>query len=300
MQLQELASGYLKIIHSAVSDGHYAEIERSLDRFQKWLADRKMPQPDWSQITPQLVQEYLVDRAEQQSNYRSNKERGYLSTFVSKYVNGIMDLPGNPVARTLRRTHDAEPQAPPTGQEIDRLRLVARGQDRAILEAYLGTAARRDEIYRWIWKKDIRLDRKQYRLGTRKSGGSGMQYEWLPMNDQVHRWLSWWKNNRPVRKAHVFYSLSSSGGIGGGNSNYGKPFKKRSHFIRQLSKKAGISPPLGYHHLRRFVATELARAGFPIKAIQRFMRHKSMRTTEIYIGHVNVDLESMAQALVRK
>lgn len=297
--LETLCSHYLKIIYSAVSKGHYEEIRRTLARFQTWFSRQKMTNPYWSQITPQLVQEYFVDRAEQSSNYRSNKERAYLCTFANRYVNGIMELPGNPFAMTIRLNHDPAPQRPPESKEIDMLRMAAKGQDRVILEAYLGTAARRDEIYRWKWKDDIRLDQKQYRLGTRK-GKKGMHYEWLPMNDELHRWLTWWKKNRPLDPPHVFFSLSNTGGPGGGRGNYGKPFKKRTHFIRQLSKKAGIEPPLGYHHLRRFVATELARAGFPIKAIQRFMRHKRMSTTEIYIGHVNVDLEDMAQALVKK
>lgn len=128
-----------------------------------------------------------------------------------------------------------------------------------------------------------------------------MQYEWLPMNDDLFEWLSWWKKNRPLELPYAFYSLSRTGGKGGGrNQCYGKQFVKRSKFIKGLSKTAGLDPPLGYHSLRRFVATELARSGHPLKAIQRFLRHKDLATTEKYVGHVNVDLEQMAQSLVSR
>jgi site-specific recombinase XerD len=301
MAFEILSEEYLDIIRAARSRGHYEEIRRTLARFLQWLSERGMVDPMWSHITAPLVQNYLIARATEQSNHRANKERSYLTTFANRFVNRIHKLPGNPFADTLTLAHDAEEQLAPDTKEIDMLRMAAKGQDRTILEAYLGTAARRDEIYRWTWNADIRLDQKQYRLGTRKTGGKGMQYEWLPMNDDLHHWLEWWKKSRPLVRNHVFYSLSRTGGKGGGRGAcYGEPFKKRSHFIRSLSKRAGIDPPLGYHHLRRFVATELARAGHPLKAIQRFLRHKDLATTERYVGHVNVDLEAMAQSLVRR
>ena len=300
MAFEILSAEYLDLVQTGASEGHYEEIRRASARFLQWLIKKGLTEPMWSQIDTHLCQKYFLKRAKQQSSYRANKERSYLSTFAKLYVNKVRKLPGNPFVDCKILSHDTKPQIPPEAKEIDRMRLVAKGQDRAILECYLGTAARRSEIYAWTWKHDIRLDQRLYRLGTRKTGGKGMEYEWLPMNDDVFEWLSWWKKNRPLELPYVFYSVSKTGGNGGGRGKcYGKPFVKRNKFIKGLSKRAGINPPLGYHSLRRHVATELAKAGHAAKAIQRFLRHKQLSTTEKYIGHVNNDLEQMAQSLVK-
>lgn len=300
MDLEILSAGYLDVVLVSSSEGHYKEIRSALARFLQWLDQKGFKNPKWSQVDPKLAQAYFLALAQESSNNRANKQRTYLATFAG-HVNDIEEIPGNPFIKTRKLKHDTEPQIPAERDEVDRLRLVAQGQDRAILEAYLGTAARRVEIYRWTWKSDIRLEQRQYRLGTRKSGGEGMTYEWLPMNDDLYEWLCWWKKNRPLELPYVFYSVSHTGGSGGGADKcYGKPFVERSDFIKNLSIRAGIEPSLGYHHLRRYVATILAENGHPIKAIQRFLRHRSLATTEKYVGHVNVDLEAMAQSLVRK
>lgn len=300
MAFEILSAEYLDIVKAARSKGHYEEVRRTTSRLLQWLERRGILNPMWSHIDTALAQTYFLARAEDESKYRANKERSYLITFAKRYVNKIRKIQGNPFADTFVLEHDAVPQLPPDAREIDRLRLVAKGQDRVILESFLGTAARRGEIYRWTWQ-DIRLDQRQYRLGTRKTGGKGMEYEWLPMNDDLYHWLSWWRKNRPLELPYVFYSLSNTGGKDGGRGScYGKPFKQRTNFMVSLSRKAGIDPPLGYHSLRHFVATELAKAGHPIKAIQRFLRHKDLATTEKYVGHVNIDLEEMAQSLVKR
>ncbi len=301
MALEILSDEYLDIVEEASSKVHYLDVKRSLARFLQWLDYKKgLRNPMWSQLDTFLTQQYFLKRAKEQSKYRANKERSHLNTFCNLYVNKVRKLEGNPFVDCKILGHNTVEQTPPTKEEVDRLLLVAKGQDRAILEAYLGTAARRSEIYRWTWKRDIRLDQRLYRLGTMKTGGKGMEYQWLPMNDDLHNWLVWWKINRPLDKPYVFYSLSHTGGNGGGRGNaYGKQFVKRDKFIYQLSKKAGIDPPLGYHSLRRHVATELAMDGHAAKSIQRFLRHKHLATTEKYIGHVNIDLEAMAQSLVK-
>lgn len=300
MDLESLSAAYLDLVQIKSSDGHYKEIRRTLARFLQWIIRQGYATPTWLQLDTKLAQKYFIARAKQQSNNRANKERTYLHTFA-EYVNGVEEIPGNPFTNTAKLKHDVAPQTHATREEVDRLRLVAKGQDRAILEAYLNTAARRKEIFTWNWKDDIRLQEKQYRLGTRKNENGSMQYEWLPMNDQLYKWLCWWKVNRPLELPYVFYSVSRTGGRNGGaNKCYGKPFACRQDFIKNLAKRAGIERTLGYHSLRRFVGTTLAELGHPIKAIQRFLRHKSMATTERYVGHVNIDLEAMAQSLVGK
>jgi len=56
--------------------------------------------------------------------------------------------------------------------------------------------------------------------------------------------------------------------------------------------------PFGFHALRRHVASILAdRHTVSSKTVQRFLRHKSVYTTELYIQNINMDLRSVASLL---
>lgn len=300
MDLLSLSVDFLRRVELRQGENHFKEVNRVIKRFKKWLAAKGYPDPQWSAITPKLAEDYLLDTADEISNNRSNKHRTYLLTFAS-WVNDIEKIPGNPFTDIEKMKHTRAKQIPATDKEIDRLKLVAKGQDRAILEAYLNTAARRMEIYRWTWKSDIDLKRRMYRLGTEKSGGEGMTYEWMPMSDKLYEWLVWWKVNRPLELPYVFYSISRTGGSkGGANKCYGKPFACRQDWIKNLAKRAGIKRVLGYHSLRRYVALSLAEQGHSTPEIQKFLRHKNLATTELYLDNTNVSLKGIAATLSKR
>lgn len=303
MDLLSLSVAYLRRVELRQGKNHFEEVNRAIKRFKEWLAAEGHPDPMWSTITPKLAEDYLLDIAAEISNNRSNKHRTYLLTFAN-WVNNIEKIPGNPFADIEKMKHTRAKQIPATDEEVDRLRLAAKGQDRVILEAYLNTAARRMEIYRWTWKSDIDMKRRMYRLGTEKSGGDGMTYEWMPMSDKLYDWLVWWKVNRPLELPYVFYSVSRTGGrnngiAGGANNCYGKPFAGRQDWIKNLAKRAKIKRNLGYHSLRRYVAFSLAEQGHTTPEIQRFLRHKNLATTELYLDNTNVSLKGIAATLSR-
>lgn len=300
MDLLSLSVDYLRRVELREGEDHFKEVKRVMKRFKKWLVAKSYPDPMWSAITRKLAEDYLLDISYEISNNRSNKHRTYLLSFAN-WVNEIEEIPGNPFADIKKMKHTRAKQIPATDKEIDRLKLVAKGQDRAILEAYLNTAARRMEIYRWTWKSDIDMKRRMYRLGTEKSGGEGMTYEWMPMSDKLYEWLVWWKINRPLELPYVFYSISRTGGSkGGANKCYGKPFACRQDWIKNLAKRAGIKRVLGYHSLRRYVALSLAEQGHSTPEIQKFLRHKNLATTELYLDNTNVSLKGIAATLSKK
>jgi len=301
MDLLSLGNTYLDRVKVRQGKDHYKEIKRAIKSFKKWLKSEGYTDPQWSEITAKLAENYLLHIANHVSNNRSNKHRTYLLTFAN-WVNEIEEIPGNGFQKIDKLPHDVEKGVPATDKEIDRMRLVAKGQDRVILEAYLSTAARRMEIYRWTWKSDIDLKQRKYRLGTRKSGGDGMTYEWMPMSDKLHKWLVWWKVNRPLELPYVFYSVSRTGGrkngrAGGANNCYGKPFACRQDWIKDLAKRAKIDRVLGYHSLRRYVANFLAEQGHTTPEIQKFLRHEHLSTTELYLNNKNVGLKGIAATL---
>jgi integrase len=100
-----------------------------------------------------------------------------------------------------------------------------------------------------------------------------MEYEWLPMSDELYDELwSWWKT-RPIKDTpYVFVSTS--------NRHYGKPFTTHRRFMKGLCERAGIKT-FGFHALRRYVASCLADTHKgSAKTIQRILRHKNVTTTK--------------------
>jgi integrase len=241
-------------------------------------------------VTPAMVNAYLQDIARTKSANRHNKDRKNLLAMWSWGVK-ILDLPSNPVAKCSKLPHDRAPQYTPPTEDILKVLMAANREERIFLNCYLQTGARRSEIFRWTWD-DINFDRREVRLGTRKTRDGSMSYEWLPMNEELYDELwSWW-NSRPIKDTpYVFVSTS--------NRHYGVPFTTRRQFMRGLCKRAGVKE-FGFHALRRYCASYLAdTCKISAKTIQRILRHKNLATTERYVHNINTDLEATMSLLAQ-
>lgn len=53
--------------------------------------------------------------------------------------------------------------------------------------------------------------------------------------------------------------------------------------VKKAAKAAGIPKPVTCHTLRRSFATQMLRAGYDVRTVQRIMGHRDVRTTMIYI-----------------
>ncbi|MBU2547829.1 MAG: tyrosine-type recombinase/integrase [Proteobacteria bacterium] len=234
-------------------------------------------------IMPDMVLEYLDGRAKSQSANAFNKDRKNLLSMWN-WGQDILDLPNNPLTKIKKRPHDRETQYTPSTEDVLKVLAVADRTESVMLNCYLQTAARRSEIFRWTWVEDINFERREYRLGTRKTKDGSMEYEWFPMSDELYENLWWWWQNRPIKDT-PFTFVSVQPGPG-----YMRPYKERRRFLKGLCKRAGVRP-FGFHALRRYVASVLADTHkVSAKRIQRVLRHKSVTTTERYIHNINQDL----------
>jgi integrase len=120
-----------------------------------------------------------------------------------------------------------------------------------------------------------------------------MEYEWLPMSDELHDQLwSWWKT-RPIKDTP--YALVSTS-----NRHYEMPFTTRRRFMKGLCERAGVKT-FGFHSLRRYVASVPADTHkVSAKTIQRILCHKNVTTTERYIQNINRDLGATMNLLSEK
>jgi len=53
--------------------------------------------------------------------------------------------------------------------------------------------------------------------------------------------------------------------------------------VKKAGKACGIPKPVTCHTLRRTFATQMLRAGYDVRTVQRVMGHRDVRTTMIYI-----------------
>jgi integrase len=278
----------------------YAEMHftRKVFKEKKALTKRLIARwgnPGVDEITTAMLNEYLAEQAQKRSPNAHNKDRKNLLAMWN-FGRDILDLPSNPVARIKKLPHDREPQYTPPTLDILKVLAAAEPDEKVFLQAYLHTGARRSEIFRWTWIEDVNFERREIRLGTRKTRDGSMQYDWLPMNDELYESLWWWWNRRPIKDSpYVFPSTRKAPG-----SHYGGQYVERRWFLKTLCKRAKVKY-FGFHALRRYVASVLADTHkVSAKTIQRVLRHRKLETTERYIHNINRDLAAIMNMLAEK
>jgi integrase len=231
----------------------------------------------------------MLEQAKTRSPNAANKDRKNLLALWNWGVK-TLDLDRNPCIKTDRFVHNRKPQYTPPEKDVLKVLACTSGQDRVFLICYMHTAARRTEIMRLTWD-DINFERSEVRLWTRKTRDHSLEGVWLPMNKTLSDALWWqWENRKFKDNPHVFVDDRPG-------QHYGKPFKVRRQFIPGLCKRAGVKR-FTFHALRRWVAQMLAdKYKQSTQTVQRFLRHKNHRTTEIYLENLNKDLRPAADLL---
>jgi integrase len=114
------------------------------------------------------------------------------------------------------------------------------------------------------------------------------------MNDDLYDALRWQWENRFKESPYVFVNLDEK------REGYGNPFSVRRRFLKSLCEKAGVKE-FGLHAIRHMVASILNDTHkVSMKKMQRILRHRSQRTTEIYLHSLEGDLKDTMKLLEGK
>jgi site-specific recombinase XerD len=106
--------------------------------------------------------------------------------------------------------------------------------------------------------------------------------------DSVWPLLDRWKARKTMlgldTSRWLFCTVKSSLTRKGGLHVPGRPVSVRAvqKMVDRRARKAGL-PKMSPHVLRHTFATELLDEGFSIREVQALMRHRNLRTTEIYL-----------------
>ena len=259
-------------------------------------------------IIPRDIHDYLLTRP---SNHNANVHRKDLSALFTWLISTLKLPMANPCNDIKKLPHSPARKAPPSEEDILRLIVAATpGDERDILIACLHTLGRIDEVLRLRWE-DVNFDKQTVTLWTRKRRNSSYEADALPMSPELYDVLKARFAERE-QEEWVFY-----------NEDTGTRFMHRPKMMDSICKRAGCEPIgtrqikltpaqirtfekkhkrmiqesekfktvpryCGFHALRHFMATYLAdQEKVRMKTVQGLLRHKNLKTTEIYLHPVD-------------
>jgi len=242
---------------------------------------------------PKMILDYLTDRMMEefanpkienprQKPNAANRDRKNL---LAMWNYGVQFFPksmkhlDNPIINVPKFSHKRKPQYVPLRADVLKLKAVCTFEEWVYLATMAMTGGRRSEINHCT-VADLDLPNKKIKLWNRKGRDGSIRERWVDISDELCELLKRWLKIRPIKDTeYLFYVLDER------SIHYGKPFTTRRRFLRGLCKRAGIRE-MGYHAIRRHVASYLADRNVPTKYIQEVLGHASMTTTEKYIYRI--------------
>jgi len=157
-------------------------------------------------------------------------------------------------------------------------------RDRAVLEVFYSTGIRLEELCS-LSIYDVDLQGGMVRIVK----GKGKKDRVVPMGKHAVRFLREYitkvrphftRKNRTVRRLFI--------------DAYGKPLSKQmaNITIRACARAAGIEKQVTAHTFRHSFASALVKNGADIVAVQKMLGHADLKTTEIYLRSVGIDLKA--------
>lgn len=313
-----IANDYLDFAERKYVKDVYLRKANVFKRFRSSLPDGDI---SIDQITPRHIHDYLKGR---ESNSIYNEHRHELSAlfnWAKRIYSAQLPFLVNPCIGVEAMTHVTIEKTIPTEKEV--LRMIAAsnpGDERDILLVCLQTLGRIDEVLRLRWTEDVNFDKRYVTLWTRKRKNGAYEPDVLPMNQDLYDvlWSRWndrkqdrWvfynkkKETRYKHRPRMMDSICKRAGctpLGTRKimmtSSQIRAFEKRHKRKIQESEKIKIVPRYhGFHALRHFMASYLMdEENVSLKTVSGLLRHKNVRTTEIYLHSVD---ESQLAASVK-
>lgn len=267
------------------SRSHTAHTVDNLLHFAGWCVKRRLTSS--ARITTDILEEYqkeLTQTKERRTgrtisiNNQTYRMRSVRDFFKWLFQEGkILIDPG--AAVVLPRKSRYLPPEPLTLEEADRLLClpdVTRPygiRDRAMMEVLFATGMRREELVR-LRLDDLDFERSMIRIKAAKTGDERN----LPAGDRCFRWLT--KYIEEVRPRLV---LSDDPGTvfvasHGWTMDIGLPHV----LMRRYFRLAGLKKRSLLHVFRHTAATLMLENGADIRAVQEFLGHRSIKSTQRY------------------
>jgi integrase len=219
-------------------------------------------------ITPAIVESYKAHRLEGGTKASTiNTELNTIKAMLNRAV-VLGYLLKNPCKEVKKLKHPRKQVRFFTKEEIHKLLEAGNGRMGPIIETFLYTGLRRDELAHLTWA-DVDLQRRIVAIQA-KDGWHPKDYEFrhIPMAPRLYELLK----SLPRSDSGWIFSTRE----GGPHSGH-----ILSRDFRKLLKLCGIKGA-SLHTLRHTFASHLAMKGTDIYTVQKLLGHSSIKTTEIY------------------
>jgi len=265
----EWATEYLD--HAKMTVVYKTYNEEKVPAFKR-LMKEMTPELSIDRLNPDVCLRFLSKQSKERSGNAANKDRKNLSSAWNwgvKYKNFPKD---NPFMAVDLFPAEEKPRYVPPEDDFWKVYEVASNDQKVLLLTLLHTAARRGELFRLRWD-DIDFSRNLVRLGTRKRIGGVLEFDLIPMTEELKQVLS--EKKKSASSVYVF------------SDEYGQPYKYRQHLMSKLCNRSNVKA-FGFHAIRHLSASILANEGVDIPTIQYILRHKNSNTTSRYLHRLGM------------
>lgn len=278
-------------VELGLAAGTIEAYRRDLIRFGAFLAARRVD--DWSRITAQLVQDYLVEQSQLGHKETSLARRVVALRMWLRWLQLTKQIPHD--LTTLVELPKRWQRLPPT-LTLDRsVELVTSPdlekplgpRDRAILELFYASGLRVSELC------SLRLGDLNLAAGFVRCMGKGRKERVTPVGRKACAALAaYLADVRPhlldtgVRRGRYRLPItrSTSATLPLFLSRTGGPIERTAvwRLVRREAQRRGITGKVSPHTLRHSFATHLLEGGADLRVVQELLGHASINTTEIY------------------
>ncbi len=219
-------------------------------------------------ITHAIIEDYKTHRLEGGTKASTiNTELNTIKAMLNRAVS-LGYLPRNPCKEVKKLKHARKQVRFFTKEEVHKLLEAGNGRMGPIIETFLYTGLRRDELTHLMWA-DVDLQRRIVAVQA-KDGWHPKDYEvrHIPMAPRLYELLK----SLPRRESPWVFSTSNNG------PHLGHIL---SRDFRKLVRRCGIKGA-SLHTTRHTFASHLVMNETDIYTVQKLLGHSSIKTTEIY------------------
>lgn len=265
---------YLAHVERTMSHSTYTEKKTVMQALFAYCREENITSVE--ELTKPMLYQFLADVADERGAKRANVYRKNVLAAWNWAIEGVEGFPqAAPVLERIKPFPvDVTDRYVPPEADVIRVLQQVHGQDLVMLLTYYYTGARRGEVFRLSWERDVRLETGQIRLTDRKGKGGKRRVRWLTMHPELIRALTWWREARPCKVDNVFMQIQN-------DTSMGLPFRQRNHLMPKLCERAGVRP-FGFHAMRHKSAA-ITFVGGGLNAAQILMGHSRATTTDIYV-----------------
>lgn len=270
---EEITPGVAYRFLAMVKDNKEAEAKARKIEAEKSGAKGRTPEPDLSGKKKKGGK--IGNPASVANKYRKNLIAAW--NWGAEFLD---DFPrsASPFARVKEFPAEKQSRYVPPEEDIVKVLELAQGQDLIMLLVFYFTGARRGEVFKLSWERDVHIDDTaqsgKIRLKDRKTSTGKERHRWYDMHPALVQALSWWRQTRPCQVDNVFMQVHC-------HSAMGLPFQSRSKFCARLCRRAGVKSFVFYSIRHKSARIVFADGG--VKAAQSLLGHYRPTTTNTYL-----------------